>query len=90
MGGKTPKFSAGGKDTMTGDDERNRVLSQRLPRGAGGTGPPQSIGEFAIGHGPSRRDFPGRRINLPRKGTDSFQINRDILEILGLALKVFA
>jgi hypothetical protein len=87
---KSSGFAASGQNPMARDNESDWIPSQSLSNDSGCGGPAQGFGKLAVCPGLPRWDFSSGFVHLPRKRPRSFQVNRDVAEILNFTMEMLA
>jgi hypothetical protein len=75
---------------MARDNEWNGISAQSPSNGSRYGGPAQGVGKLGVSHGLSCRDFSSGFAHFPHKRTGPVQVNRDVPEVLKLALEMLA
>ena len=88
VGGESTRLSAGSKNAVTGNNDRNRVLPQGLADARGRRRACDNFGKLAVSAGFSRRYLPSCLVHLAGKLARLLQIQIDVAEILRIAREV--
>lgn len=88
--GETSRLTAGGQDTMAGNDQRNGITSQSLSDSPGCSCPAELLSDLTVRSRLPGRDFPRSFINPSLKSSHNAEINRHVSKVLSLAGEVLA